>query len=173
MVITHAHWDHFAGVTTPTSDGYAPTFPQARYYLGAADWRHAEQQAKQQDPTGLEARTLVLLHARGVLDEVTEPTQLAEDIEVLPAPGETPGHQIVRVRSDDETLFILGDLFHSTIEVEHPDWMVSWADPVTMRETREWVCREALADNALLVATHIATVGRLERTQNGLLWSDA
>src|SRR5689334_6947064 len=38
MVITHAHWDHYAGVTALGAKGYAPTFPNARYYLGAADW---------------------------------------------------------------------------------------------------------------------------------------
>jgi glyoxylase-like metal-dependent hydrolase (beta-lactamase superfamily II) len=174
MVITHAHWDHFAGTTMPSSDGgYAPTFPRARYYLGAADWRDDEQQAAQQDADGLEARTLGVLHARGVLQTVAEPLQLADGITILPAPGETPGHLIVRVRSEGETLFILGDLFHDAVEVEHPEWMVSWADAATMRETREWVCRQALAENALLVAAHIATVGRIERTEVGRRWRDA
>jgi glyoxylase-like metal-dependent hydrolase (beta-lactamase superfamily II) len=171
-VITHAHWDHFAGVTTLTDDGYAPTFAQARYYLGAADWRQAEQEAAQ-DPAGLEARTLAVLHQRAVLHEVTNPVQLADNIEILPAPGETPGHQIVRVRSDGDTLFVLGDLFHHTIEVEHPEWMVTWADAAAMRATRDWVCQDALASNALLVAAHIATIGRMQRTQTGLRWSDS
>jgi glyoxylase-like metal-dependent hydrolase (beta-lactamase superfamily II) len=173
MVITHAHWDHYAGATVPVDGGYAPTFPQARYYLGAADWGEAELQTALLDPTALAARTLGVLHARGVLQLVAEPVQLAEGIAILPAPGETPGHQIVRVRSGGETLYIVGDLFHHAIEVEHPEWMVSWANPATMRATRGWLLRDALADRALLIAAHIAAPGRIERVDSGLRWRDA
>lgn len=173
VVITHAHWDHFAGTTVPSDGGFAPTFPRARYYLGADDWQDAEVQAALNDPTSLEARTLGVLRARGVLHLVEEPAQLAEGIEILPAPGETPGHQIVRVRSGGDTLYIVGDLFHHPIEVEHPDWMVSWADTETMRATRDWVLRDALAEHALLIAAHIATPGRIARTETGLRWSAA
>jgi glyoxylase-like metal-dependent hydrolase (beta-lactamase superfamily II) len=172
VVITHTHWDHFAGTTSLTASGYAPTFPRARYYLGAADWRDAELQAALRDPTSLEARTLGVLHARGALQLVEAPMALADGLDILPAPGETPGHQIVRLRSGGDTLYILGDLIHHPIEVEHPEWMVSWADAATMRATRAWVFEEALASHALLVAAHIATVGRLERTGTGLRWRD-
>jgi glyoxylase-like metal-dependent hydrolase (beta-lactamase superfamily II) len=173
MVITHAHWDHYAGATVPADSGYAPAFPRAQYYLGAADWGDVELQTALQDPTSLAARTLGMLRARGVLQLVKEPVQLAEGIEILPAPGETPGHQIVRVRSGSETLYVVGDLFHHAVEVEHPDWMVSWANPETMRATRDWLLHDALTDHALLIAAHIAAPGRIERAGSGLRWSDA
>jgi glyoxylase-like metal-dependent hydrolase (beta-lactamase superfamily II) len=172
VVITHAHWDHYAGVTTPSGAGYAPTFPAARYYLGAADWRDADIQQALQEPTSLEARTLGALWNAGVLRPVEAPEQLADGIDILPAPGETPGHQVVRVQSKGETLFIIGDLLHHSIELAHPDWMVSWAQPETMRETRQWLFDEALASNAALIAAHIATVGRLERDGASLRWRD-
>lgn len=173
VVITHAHWDHFAGVTASGGgDGYAPTFPQASVYLGAADWNDAETQAALQDATSLEARTLGVLHAQGKLRLVNGPERLAEGIEILPAPGETSGHQIVRIQSAGETVYIVGDLFHHAVEVEHPDWMVGWADAATMRATRDWLLRDALASDALLVAAHIAAPGRIERAGDGLRWND-
>ncbi len=171
VVITHAHWDHFAGVTTPTeSGGYAPTFPQARYYLGAADWADAELQSALQDQTSLEARTLGALHEQGLLHLVEGRQQIAEGIEILPAPGETPGHQIVRVHSDGATLYVVGDLFHHPIEVEHPDWMVTWAEPESMQVTRSWLLRDALAESAPLIAAHIFGAGRIVRSDDGLRW---
>jgi glyoxylase-like metal-dependent hydrolase (beta-lactamase superfamily II) len=173
VVITHAHWDHYAGVTTPTNNGYAPTFPNARYYLGAADWRNTEVQQALQEQTSLEARTLGVLSKAGVLQLVEAPTQLADGIDILPAPGETPGHQVVRIQSAGETLYIIGDLLHHAIELPHPDWMVTWADAETMRETRRWLLDDALACNARLIAAHIATVGRIERDGDGLRWRDA
>lgn len=172
VVITHAHWDHFAGVTSPTGDGYAPTFPQASVYLGASDWNDAETQAALQDATSLEARTLGVLHARGKLRLVNGPERIAEGIEILPAPGETPGHQIVRIQSAGETVYVVGDLFHHAVEVEHPDWMVGWADAASMRATRDWLLRDALASDALLIAAHIAAPGRIARDGDSLRWND-
>jgi len=173
VVITHAHWDHYAGTTIPSDNGFAPTFPQARYYLGAADWRNAENQRALQMDTSLEARTLGVLWKEGVLQLVEAPTQLADGIDILPAPGETPGHQVVRVQSGGDTLYIIGDLLHHAIELTHPDWMVSWADAETMGETRRWLLQDALTRNAALIAAHIATVGRLEQDGDGLRWRDA
>src|SRR5262249_4946811 len=60
VVITHAHWDHFAGITTPQlgkGKGTTPTFPGARCYLGHADWEREEMRAALQDVVSLEART--------------------------------------------------------------------------------------------------------------------
>lgn len=174
VVITHAHWDHYAGTTAATAAGAAaPTFPKARYYLGAADWMDADVQRALQDPASLEARTLGVLRQQGLLHLVAEHEHLAEGIDILPAPGETPGHQVVRVQSAGDTLFIMGDLLHHAIEVAHPDWMVSWADAETMRETRRSLLQDALARRAALVAAHIATVGRIERDGDGLRWRDA
>ena len=173
VVITHAHWDHFAGVTSPGADGCAPTFPQASVYLGAADWTDAETQAALRDADSLEARTLGVLQERGKLRLVNGPERIAEGIEILPAPGETPGHQIVRIQSAGETVYIVGDLFHHAVEVEHPDWMVGWADGASMRATRDWLLRDTLASDALLVAAHIAAPGRITRDGDGLRWNDA
>jgi glyoxylase-like metal-dependent hydrolase (beta-lactamase superfamily II) len=173
VVITHAHWDHFAGVTSPADGKYVPTFPRARYYLGAADWHDAELQTALRDPASLEARTLGILRERGLLHLIEQREPIAESIDILPAPGETPGHQIVRVQSGGESLYVIGDLVHDAIEVEHPDWMVSWADAETMRTTRHWVFAEAHAAQATLVAAHIAGFGRIERAGDALRWIGA
>lgn len=170
VIITHAHWDHFAGTTRRADDGYAPNFPRARHRLGAADWENAETQAALREPDSLEARTLGTLNARGLLDLVAGNQVIADGIEIRHAPGESPGHQVVRVQSEGATLYVLGDLFHDPIEVEHPEWMVTWADPETMLATRRVVMADALAENALLVAAHIPGVGRLERTAGGMRW---
>ncbi len=171
VIITHAHWDHYAGVTTPTESGPAPTYPNAVVWLGAADWQDAEMQAALADPSSLEARTLGALHARGLLHLVEGHERIAEGIEVLPAPGETPGHLIVRLRSQGETLYVIGDLLHHGVEVERPEWMVNWADAASMRATREWFLRDALAERALVIAAHIAGVGRIvQAADGGMRW---
>ena len=174
VVITHAHWDHYAGVTTPTESGPAPTYPNAGVWLGAADWQDAEMQTALSDPSSLEARTLGVLQARGLLRLVSGRETLGagdagdDGVEILLASGETPGHQIVRLRSRGETLYVIGDLLHHAVEVERPEWMVSWADAASMLATREWFLRDALAERALVVAAHIAEVGRIERAPDNV-----
>lgn len=88
----------------------------------------------------------------------------------MAAPGETPGHQIVRIHSEGHTLYFLGDLYHHTIEVEHPTWMVNWNDFDTNYRSRQTLAEMALRESALLFATHIPTIGRLQRTDSGLRW---
>ena len=106
-----------------------------------------------------------------MLELVAGPLTLAPGVEIIPAPGETPGHQIVRVQSDGQTLYILGDLVHSPVEIERPDWMVTWATRDEMLASRQRLYADALAENALLTAAHIATTGRLERAGSGLRWA--
>lgn len=184
VVITHAHWDHYAGLTTPAAGdggavaGYAPTYPHARCFMGQADWQDAEMQTALRDQTSLEARTLGALRERGLLRLVAGRERIADGLEVLPAPGETPGHLIVRLQSEGQTLYVLGDLFHHAVEFERPDWMVTWADAAPMRATRDWLLRDALAEGALLIAAHIPGVGRVERVEGAgpegaLRWSGA
>lgn len=167
VVITHSHWDHYAGVTTASPAGPAPTFPRASVFLGAADWADAEMQAALGDPEALETRTLGALHARGALRLVEGREPIADGIQIVPAPGETPGHQVVRIHSNGETLYIVGDLFHHSVELEHPEWMVTWADPTTMLASRQWLMRDAQAERATIIAAHIFGAGRIETGVGG------
>ena len=173
VVITHAHWDHFAGTTRQVEGARVPTFAHAEYVLGRADWGNPETQAALGDLTTLEGRTLGVLKSVGVLELVDADRALSASVSVLCAPGESPGHQIVRVASEGAVLYCVGDLFHSVVEVEHPEWMATWAEPVAMLASRKRLIAVALDEGALLVAAHIAGVGRLEGTSDGARWVEA
>ena len=171
VIITHAHFDHFNGVTRMRSGRYEPGFPNARYYLGQADW--TDLQPELQQPNSLASRTLGVLQREGLLELVSAPRTLNEALQIIPAPGESPGHQIVRVQSEGQTLYCLGDIYHDTSEVKHPERMADWADRDQMQASRRALIAAALAENALLMATHIRTIGRFERTETGLVWRAA
>ena len=170
VVITHGHGDHYNGATIERGGCLEPVFPNARYYLGRADWEHERRREALRDPASLDSRTLGVLQQAGRLVLVEGNRELGSGISILAAPGESPGHQIVRVRSEGQTLYCLGDLFHHPIEVEHLPWMVRWADAESNLHSRQALAEAALAEQALLVATHIPGVGRLERSASGLAW---
>lgn len=171
VIITHAHFDHFNGVTRMRAGRYEPCFPNARYYLGRDDWTGV--QPELQKPDSLASHTLGVLQSEGLLELVTAPLTLNEALQIIPAPGESPGHQIVRVQSEGQTLYCLGDIYHGTDEVEHPERMADWANRDRMQASRRILIAAALTENALLMATHIRTVGRFGRTEAGLVWQAA
>jgi glyoxylase-like metal-dependent hydrolase (beta-lactamase superfamily II) len=175
VVITHPHFDHINGLTQPDPrhpERWLPSFPNARHYLGRADWEQPELQAALASGDTLEARTLGVLRAAGLLDVVDSHAagEIAPGVRIVAAPGETPGHQIVRVESAGQVAYSLGDLFHSIEEVARPEWMATWADHAAMAESRHALIDAALAEDALLVAAHIPGAGRLIGDRTGARW---
>jgi glyoxylase-like metal-dependent hydrolase (beta-lactamase superfamily II) len=168
VIITHGHADHFQGVTHLVRGNYVPSFPNAGHYFGRADWD--SMQPRLQDPMSVESHTLGMLQAAGLLELVEGDRDLGGGLQIISAPGETPGHQIVRVHFAEHTLYFLGDLYHHIVEVEHPSWMVNWNDFEANTRSRQVLTNRALQESALLFATHIPTVGRPRRTAAGIRW---
>jgi glyoxylase-like metal-dependent hydrolase (beta-lactamase superfamily II) len=168
VIITHAHGDHFNALTALEGDEWRPVFANARHYLGQGDWERMQEALTQ--PDSLEARTFGVLHKRGQLELVTGPTELPGGVQIIPAPGESPGHQVVRVQSGGQTLYCVGDLYHLPVELEQPLWTLPWNDGPTNRRSRATFNAQAAQENALLIATHIVDVGRVQRSGQGYTW---
>lgn len=170
VVITHAHEDHFAGAVGRYEGEWRPRFPAARHYLGRADWEDVELQQALADPDTAAGRVLARLWQWGLLEAVDGIHLLADGLTLLPAPGESPGHCILRLHTGGQTLYCLGDLYHHPLEVEHPTWVAPWADAAAALDSRQRLAAAALAEDALLIASHIPTAGRLARTPTGVTW---
>lgn len=169
VLITHAHGDHVAGGSVATASGRRPRFPHARHLIGRADW---ETNPARTQPDSLLARHLGPVAAAGLLDLVDTEREVAPGVTMLAAPGESPGHCIVRVQSGGATFYFLGDLFHHPVEVAHLDWVSQGRDAAAMLASRQRLVAAALASDALLAASHIPFpgFGRLRQTAAGLRW---
>ncbi|MCW5849449.1 MAG: MBL fold metallo-hydrolase [Anaerolineae bacterium] len=166
VVITHPHDDHIGGLTVKQGTSYTPRFPQARVLLSRWDW---EGNPDREDPTEVCAWTLNVVDRAGRLNLVDGSQEVAPGVTILPAPGETPGHQIVRVQSEGQTAYVLGDLFHHPVMVEQP-WVNRGRDVEQVLASRQRLAEAALAEDALLVAYHIGTLGKLRPTATGFTW---
>ncbi len=168
LILTHAHFDHYSGVTVARDGRREPAFPNARCYAGRADWDTPAGEKLRAD----EARdTMDVLFDRELVTLVEGERELLPGLRLIPTPGESPGHLIVRVESQGQTLYALGDLLHYPVEAEHPRWMVEWGDPEPMLVSRGALIQAALPERALLVAAHIPGVGRLEGTPERAVWT--
>jgi len=88
------------------------------------------------------------------LDLVVGDRVVVPGVTMTHAPGESPGHSIVRVSSEGVIFYVLGDLFHHVGEIEHSHWSTPWVDKTVMRTSRERLLGESALDRATLVFTH-------------------
>ncbi|MEZ4683468.1 MAG: MBL fold metallo-hydrolase [Caldilineaceae bacterium] len=170
LIITHAHGDHFNATTVKKEEAYVPVFPNAQLHLGRGDWERPATQEALQRPDSLESRTFGVYQSHGQLTLESDVRELGAGVQIIAAPGETPGHQIVRIHSQGQTLYCLGDLYHHVVEVEQDGWGVTWSDIATAQASRRAFAQRALPEDALLIATHIAGMGRLVPTDEGVRW---
>ncbi|RAH97310.1 MBL fold metallo-hydrolase [Acuticoccus sediminis] len=172
VVFTHLHMDHVGWA----SDGGAPVFGRARYFVPAADAaffaagapgmgaHHAE---------AFEASIRPLIAAGRV-------TPLAGGAEILPGvsyratPGHTPGHQAILFTADGRTLAVCGDVFHAPAQVERPDWSHrADHDAARARISRRAFIDAAAREGWILAAGHFRDglqFGRIAAGPDRALW---
>ncbi len=170
LIITHAHGDHFNALTIEEAGVLRPAFPNAKVHLGRADWEQESLQQERADPTSLIGRTFEMIWQHGLLHLVTGDLDLGHGLRICHTPGETPGHQALRLESAGAVLYCVGDLYHHTVEVEQPSWNVTWADSAANLLSRAQLATTALAEGATLIATHIRGVGQLQAQENTVHW---
>jgi glyoxylase-like metal-dependent hydrolase (beta-lactamase superfamily II) len=168
LLITHGHLDHYRGMITERGGQQVPRFPNARYLVGAGDW-DSEAKAKADSARALCYGTI---EKAGLLETVAEDREFTPGVTMIPAPGESPGHCIMRVRSKGESFYYLGDLFHYAAEVEHLDWMDPGRNPTKMRQSRQRLLDEVADTNAILLYTHspFPGWGRIVSAESGYRW---
>ncbi len=166
VLITHTHSDHYCGVTQDRDGETTLRFPNARHFVGRGDWEGALD--REQADSDLSQR-IGLVEQAGLLVMVDEETEVAPGVAIIPAPGESPGHCIVRLRSEGETFYYVGDLYHHACEVAHPDWSPSNRDQAANIRSRESLAEEAVPADATIVFTHESFPGwgKIERSALG------
>lgn len=168
VLFTHRHGDHVAG--SILADGTA-RFPNARHLIGRGD-RH-RQPGPAENPETLEDAQLGGLERLGLLELIDGEIEVVPGVTIIHAPGESPGHSIVRVRDDGAAAYFVGDLFHFPCEVEHLDWVSPGRDPVAMRRSRERLLAETADTGALVTYSHapFPAWGKVTRQGDGYRWS--
>jgi glyoxylase-like metal-dependent hydrolase (beta-lactamase superfamily II) len=173
VVNTHAHGDHTNRNTLRDGGRDGPAFPNARYFLGRADWERFSGPGGQVHRFDQHLRILFEL---GKLTLVDGPLQLTPEVSLLPTPGHTPGHMSVLVQSSGEMAIYLGDVCHHPLHFSHPGWVSCFdTDPAITPLTRAWLFRLARDKDALLVCPHAAPpgFGRLVPAGPGVAWAPA
>ncbi|GIW06597.1 MAG: MBL fold metallo-hydrolase [Dehalococcoidia bacterium] len=157
VIISHAHADHIGWATVEDEHGRRPTFPNARYWMSATEFRHWTQ------PEQLEAVAAVRTHlpvlsTSGQLELPDGEVEIAPGVRLLPTPGHTPGHRSVLIADGAQVALFTGDISHHPLHYEKPNWGSQFdTDSDLAYRTRLRVLQQAAADRILLVSYHHPT----------------
>ncbi len=173
VLFTHLHGDHVGWNVTTAGGKPRLTFPSARYMMPLADWQHF---TKADVMAGIPAVRSSILPVKdlGALELVEGEKSVTPEISLVPTPGHTPGHQSVLITSDGQRAMIVGDLFHSPVQVQEVDWNIGPdLDKQLAPKTRRAWLDKLERDNAIVGAGHLLigqNIGRLVRLKGRRYW---
>ena len=162
VMCTHLHADHVGWNTRLDNGGWVPTFPNARYLFGKKEVEHWRQILATSDPDlvnhGSWADSVEPIFQAGQAELVAEDQEVDDGVELMPAPGHTPGNVIVKLEARGERAYLTGDVIHHPIQVEHPEWSTCFcSDPKLSAATRQKTLATVAEQDAWLLPAHFPT----------------
>jgi len=122
VVCTHLHFDHVGWNTRLVNGEWVPTFINAQYLFGKADYEFWHAGDKGAALTFDEAVTPMF--EAGLAELVGTDHQITDEVWLEPTPGHTPGHVSVRISSKGEDAVITGDVLHHPVQFVAPEWLM-------------------------------------------------
>jgi glyoxylase-like metal-dependent hydrolase (beta-lactamase superfamily II) len=164
---THLHIDHTGWNTRLANGRWVPTFPKARYIFHKREYAFWEAAtARGEDPPGEVWRLNclpVMQAGRALL--VDDDFALDELITLTSAPGHTPGHYCINIRSGGQHVIVTGDVMHHPVQCREPDWSTVFCwNPDMAVHTRRALLSSVADTETLLLPIHFPapTAGRVE-----------
>jgi len=146
VVLTHMHGDHIGGMMT----GDSPTFPNARYVTGQAEYDHWAAA----DNENFNGKVMPMAEKMTFIGDNTD---VITGITSVASFGHTPGHMAYRLESAGEGLVIFADLAnHPVWSLARPDWEVRFdMDKAAAAESRRKVLGMIAADRVPAIGYHM------------------
>jgi glyoxylase-like metal-dependent hydrolase (beta-lactamase superfamily II) len=173
VIITHAHPDHIGGTL---NDVGKPIYDNARYYMWKGEWDFWFSDVAFEKTNEFFTNTAreQLSPIKGRIDLLEEESEILPGVNIIEAPGHTPGHIVVSFSSRGEHLYYTADTVLYPLHLEYPDWLSVYdilpdEAEASKRKVFDLVARE----NALVIGQHFVpfpSLGHVVKTGKGWLF---
>ncbi|MHA0289603.1 MBL fold metallo-hydrolase [Mycobacterium sp. C3-094] len=154
VINTHLHTDHVGWNTRLVDGAWVPTFPNARYLMPDADYRHFSPDGDSANKGMRIVFADSVIPVAGQTELYSGDHQLSDSLWLRPASGHTPGSSVVWLDAGVPAVFV-GDLTHCPIQLVRPDDACAFdEDPEAAARTRHRVLTEAARRGAIVIPAH-------------------
>jgi glyoxylase-like metal-dependent hydrolase (beta-lactamase superfamily II) len=172
VIITHLHPDHVGGTTVEKDGKREIICKNARHVVQRIDWEYYTQPDVMKENAYIATQAVPLKEA-GLLDLIDGEQAISAGVTALPTPGHTPGHQSLLVSSGGEKAIILGDVTHSTVQLNREDWCPGFdLDMPTSARTRAAIFERIEREGLKVCAGHYPypSIGSIVRVEGKRRW---
>jgi glyoxylase-like metal-dependent hydrolase (beta-lactamase superfamily II) len=163
VLCTHLHVDHVGWNTRLLGGQWVPTFPNARYLFGKAEYEYWRDHSDTPERAAVFDDSVKPIVAAGKAELIASDARLTETITMIPTPGHSPGHMSIHIASDGAEGVLTGDVAHHPCQMAHLDWSSTVdADPLQAAETRRQLFSRFADRPVLLIGGHF-DAGHLKR----------
>ena len=168
VVNTHLHFDHAGGNTVREEGSVVPTFPRAKYVVQRGEYEDAAR-ANERTRASYRRENFTPVAHVDQWEFVDGETEVLPGVTVVVTEGHTRCHQSIKIESEGQVAFYLGDLIPTVSHLPLPYIMGYDLYPLQTLETKRWVLDRALNENWLLVFEHDPRVlmGRVRKDVEG------
>jgi glyoxylase-like metal-dependent hydrolase (beta-lactamase superfamily II) len=170
VMCTHLHVDHVGWNTRLENGHWVPTFPNARYVFGEAEYVYwSEQNAKAEVPPFADSVLPVVEAKKAEL--VSNDYAIGDHVRLLPTPGHTPGHVAFTFgRGGKEDAVFAGDLMHTPLQTLYPELSPKFdVDGALAAKTRRSFLERYCDTDTICCTAHFPSPssGKIRRKGNG------
>ena len=168
VVNTHLHFDHAGGNTVRENGAIVPTFPRAKYFVQRGEYEDAAR-ANERTRASYRRENFTPVAHVDQWEFMDGETELVPGVSVVVTEGHTRHHQSIKIESEGQIAFYLGDLIPTVSHLPLPYIMGYDLYPLQTLETKRWVLDRAVSENWLLVFEHDPRVlmGRVRKDIEG------
>jgi glyoxylase-like metal-dependent hydrolase (beta-lactamase superfamily II) len=169
VINTHLHFDHAGGNTIREGDGRVRlAFPKARYVIQRGEFEDAAR-ANERTRASYSSENFTPIAHINQWEFLHGDTELVPGVTAVVTVGHTRCHQSVKIESEGQVAFFLGDLIPTVSHLPLPYIMGYDLFPIQTLETKRWVLDRAFEERWLLLFEHDPAVqaGHVHKDQEG------